>query len=165
MSLEDLTEKARVFYSIETMVVPESRLQVARPVQGIDHVTISTRDSRAAKRFYELALRPLGFSVVFDWPDGGRAYLGLPSEPSSLWLVEGGEAGRVALSLSAADRRAVDAFFAAAVAAGARPLSAPASRPEYTASTYAAEVLDPDGNAVEAICRSADPARQAAHAA
>jgi catechol 2,3-dioxygenase-like lactoylglutathione lyase family enzyme len=147
------------------MAVPENRLNVARSVQGIDHVTISTRDSRAAKRFYELALRPLGFSVVFDWPDGGRAYLGLPSEPSSVWLVQGGASRRAALSFAAADRGAVDCFFAAALAAGAQPLSPPAHRPEYTASTYAAEVLDPDGNALEAICRSADTAPRAAHAA
>jgi predicted lactoylglutathione lyase len=102
---------------------------------------------------------------VFDWPDGDRAYLGLPSEPSSVWLVQDADRGRVALSLAAADHGAVDAFYAAAVAAGARPLSPPTHRPEYTASTYAAEVLDPDGNALEAICRSAEPATPAAHAA
>jgi catechol 2,3-dioxygenase-like lactoylglutathione lyase family enzyme len=147
------------------MAIPESRLKAAAHGPGLDHVTITTSDCRAARRFYELALRPLGFSVVFDWPDGGRAYLGLPSEPSSVWLVEGGHPGQVALSLTAADGSAVDAFYAAALAAGARPLSPPAHRPEYTASTYAAEVLDPDGNALEAICRSAEPAAQAAHAA
>ncbi|MGH2995454.1 MAG: VOC family protein [Gaiellaceae bacterium] len=147
------------------MAIPR-RLEVARRAQGIDHVTITTRDDRAAKRFYELALRPLGFSVVFDWPDGGRAYLGLPSEPSSLWLVQGSDPGRAALSLAAADRSAVDAFYAAALAAGARPLSPPAVRPEHTPFTYAAGVLDPDGNAVEAVCWHADPLLTAAeHAA
>jgi catechol 2,3-dioxygenase-like lactoylglutathione lyase family enzyme len=147
------------------MAVPDTRLKVARRVDGIDHVTITTGDARAAKRFYELALGPLGFSVVFDWPDGGRAGLGLPFEPASLWLVQRSHPGQATVSLAAPDRTAVDAFYAAALAAGAEPCAPPAHRPEYTPSTYAAEVLDPDGNALEAICRSADPATPAAHAA
>ena len=129
-------------------------------------MTVATPDVRAAKRFYERALRPLGFSVVFDWPDGGRAYLALPSEPSCLWLVQGTAPARVALSFAAPDRFAVDAFYAAALAAGVQSLCPPAPRPEHTPATYAAEVLDPDGNAVEAICWHAGPlARAAEHAA
>jgi catechol 2,3-dioxygenase-like lactoylglutathione lyase family enzyme len=140
------------------MAVPTSRLEVARPTQGIDHVTITTSDYGTAKRFYELALRPLGFSVVLDWPDGRQANFGLSSELSSLWLVESADPGRAALTLAAADRSAVDAFYAAALAAGGRPWSRPAPRPEYTQSTYSAGVVDPDGNTVEAICRRADRA-------
>ena len=123
--------------------------------EGIDHVTISTADCAAAKALYASALAPLGFVVVFDWPDGGRAHLGLPAERSRLWLVEGSETTRAALSLTAADRPAVDAFYAAALAAGASPVSAPAYHPEYNATTYAAAIRDPDGNTVEAICRHA----------
>jgi len=140
-------------------------LRVIPRGEGIDHVTITTLDCRAAKRFYELALRPLGFSVVFDWPDGGRAYLGLPAEPSSLWLVQDGGAGRVAVSLAAGDQDAVDAFYAAAVAAGGEPVSPPAFRPEYTPSTYAAEIRDWDGNRLEAVCRRAPPAAKTERAA
>jgi catechol 2,3-dioxygenase-like lactoylglutathione lyase family enzyme len=148
------------------MTIEGKRLEVVRRTEGIDHVTVAVRDVRAAKRFYELALRPLGYSVLFDWPDGGRAYLGLPSEPSSLWLVQDKHPGRVALSFAAADRAAVDAFHAAALAAGVQSLSRPAPRPEYTPSTYAAQVLDPDGNALEAICWHAGPvARATEHAA
>jgi catechol 2,3-dioxygenase-like lactoylglutathione lyase family enzyme len=134
-------------------------------VQGIDHVTISTADCAAAKALYARALAPLGFAVVFDWPDGGRAHLGLPAERSRLWLVEGAEPARAALSLAAADRPAVDAFYAAALAAGASPVSAPAYRPEYTATTYAATIRDPDGNTIEAICRHARPLPGAERAA
>ena len=65
------------------MPVVQPRFETARRPRGIDHVTMTTGDDRAAKRFYELALRPLGYSVVFDWPDGGRVYLGVASEPSS----------------------------------------------------------------------------------
>jgi catechol 2,3-dioxygenase-like lactoylglutathione lyase family enzyme len=137
--------------------LPNRKLEAVEPVRGIDHVTVTTRDCRAAKRFYELALRPLGFSVAFDWPDGGRAYLGLRGETSSLWIVQRSHPGRVSVSLGAEDAGAVDAFYAAALAAGGVPVSAPAHRPEYTARTYAAEVLDPDGNTLEAICWRAEP--------
>jgi catechol 2,3-dioxygenase-like lactoylglutathione lyase family enzyme len=150
-----------MFYSLG-MAVARERLEVVEGRRGIDHVTVTTRDCRAAKRFYELALSPLGFSVVFDWPEGGRAYLGLPSETSSLWLVQGDARGRIALTLAAADRRAVDAFYAAALAAGAEPVALPGFRPDHTPSTYAAEVLDPEGNAVEALCWHAKPIASAA---
>jgi catechol 2,3-dioxygenase-like lactoylglutathione lyase family enzyme len=141
-------------------------LEAVSRLSGIDHVTIVTRDHNAARRYYEQALRPLGFAVVFDWPDGGRVHLGLPQEKSSLWLVQGSRPGRIALSLAAADAATVDAFFAAALAAGGRAVSAPGFRPEFTPFTYAAEVADPEGNTVEAICRRATPAAaRAEHAA
>src|SRR5918995_1308651 len=113
------------------MAVPQPRLEVARRRHGVDHVTITTGDHRAAKRFYELALRPLGYSVLFDWPDGGRVYLGVASEPSSLWLVQRSESRQGAVSLAAPDAVAVDRFYAAALAAGGRSVSPPAPRPEY----------------------------------
>jgi catechol 2,3-dioxygenase-like lactoylglutathione lyase family enzyme len=147
------------------MAIPSTRLEAGRHVEGIDHVTISTRDARAAKRFYEVALQPLGFSVVFDWPDGGRTYLGVASESSSLWLVQRSHPGRVAVSLAAADSSAVEAFYVAALMAGGESVSFPAHRPEHTPFTYSAEVLDPDGNTLEAICWHAEPLPRAAHAA
>lgn len=130
--------------------------------RGIDHVTIVVRDHRTSTRFYELALRPLGFSVVFLWPDGGRANLGLPDERSSLWLVQGSDPGRASVSLAAAGRLEVDAFHAAALAAGGTEVSGPSFRPEFTPTTYAAAVTDPDGNLLEAVCRDAVAAPAAA---
>ena len=138
------------------MAVPSKRATTTERERGIDHLTLVTRDYPAAKRFYELALRPLGFSVVFDWPQRRRAYFGVAPEPSSLWLVESGDPRRSTVAFAAPDRTAVDAFYAAALAAGGQPVSAPATRPEYTAAAYGAEVLDPDGNALEAICRRAE---------
>jgi catechol 2,3-dioxygenase-like lactoylglutathione lyase family enzyme len=150
-----LTKKVRSFYS-RSVATPYTSPRTLRPAQGIDHVTVGVRGYRAAKRFYERALRPLGFSVLLDWPDAGRAYLGLDSQASCLWLTEG-RAARTDITLAAADRASVDSFYAAALAAGGTAVSAPAVRPEYTASTYSARVLDPDGNSVEAICRGAAP--------
>jgi catechol 2,3-dioxygenase-like lactoylglutathione lyase family enzyme len=126
----------------------------------IDHLTVPVRDYLTSKRFYERALRPLGFVVLLDWPDRRRAYLGLVKRPSSLWLVESDLAGSLEVSLAAADPDGVDGFHAAAVAAGARSGDEPAIRLEYTREYYAARVLDPDGNSIEAVFRGATAARE-----
>ena len=55
------------------------------------------------------------------------------------------------ICLRAPDAQAVDAFHAAALAAGGRSDGAPGRRPEYTESYYAAFVRDPDGNKIEAV--------------
>jgi catechol 2,3-dioxygenase-like lactoylglutathione lyase family enzyme len=125
---------------------------------GIDHVTLPVRDYEASKRFFEQALWPLGFVVLLDWPDKRRTYLGVEHEPSALWLAESYAAGTLELTLAADDPGSVDAFHAAAVAAGARSDWAPAIRPEYSREYYAARVLDPDGNSVEVVYRGLVPA-------
>jgi catechol 2,3-dioxygenase-like lactoylglutathione lyase family enzyme len=119
----------------------------------IDHLTIPVRDYGKSKHFFEQALRPLGFVVLLDWPDKRRTYLGIEREPSSLWLAESNGAGSLEVTLAAEDPAAVDAFHAAAVAAGARTEWPPGVRPEYSRKYYAARVLDPDGNAIEAVYR------------
>ena len=122
---------------------------------AIDHLTIPVRSYEASKPFYESALRPLGLVVLLDWKDNRRAYFGVPHEPSSLWLVESWAAGSLDVTLMASDSEAVDAFHAAAVAAGARSDWEPAVRPEQSRDYYSARVLDPDGNSVEAVYRGA----------
>jgi catechol 2,3-dioxygenase-like lactoylglutathione lyase family enzyme len=121
----------------------------------IDHLTVPVRSYEASKRFYEAALRPLGLVVLLDWPDNRRAYFGVPGEPSFLWLVQSWAAGSLDVTLTAADPRAVDAFYVAAVEAGARTDWEPAIRPEQSRDYYSARVLDPDGNSVEAVYRGA----------
>jgi catechol 2,3-dioxygenase-like lactoylglutathione lyase family enzyme len=122
---------------------------------AIDHLTVPVRSYETSKRFYEPALRPLGLVLLLDWPDNRRAYFGVPGEPSSLWLVETWAAGSLDVTLMADRPEAVDAFHAAAVAAGARSDWEPAIRPEQSRDYYSARVLDPDGNSVEAVYRGA----------
>jgi catechol 2,3-dioxygenase-like lactoylglutathione lyase family enzyme len=119
----------------------------------IDHLTVPIRDYVAGKRFYERALRPLGLAVLLDWPDRRRAYLGVAPRPSSLWLVESADAGSLQLSLAADHPDAVDGFHDAALAAGGRTQAEPGTRPEHNRDYYAASVLDPDGNSIEAVYR------------
>jgi catechol 2,3-dioxygenase-like lactoylglutathione lyase family enzyme len=120
-----------------------------------DHVTIPVREYATSRTFYERLLAPLGFSVLLDWPDRRRAFLGLPGEPSSLWLRESETAGSLEISLAAVDADAVQAFHAAALTAGAQSVEDPGIRPEFSREYYAARVLDPDGNSIEVVHRTA----------
>jgi len=120
----------------------------------IDHLTVPVSDYERSKRFYAEVLAPLGFTTLLDWHDERRAYLGVPPEASSLWLVECGSTGTIEIALTAPSSDAVDAFHAAATAAGARTLHDPGVRPECSNRYYAARVLDPDGNSIEAVHRT-----------
>jgi catechol 2,3-dioxygenase-like lactoylglutathione lyase family enzyme len=124
----------------------------------IDHVTVPVRSYDAGKRFYEHALAPLGFAIRLDWPDRHRAYFGLPSEPSSLWLSQSAAAGTLELSLPAADAHAVREFHAAALLAGGASLHGPDIDLDRSAQIYAARVADPDGNVLEVIHRGLETA-------
>ena len=130
----------------------------------IDHLTVPVREYPRSKRFYERALRPLGFVVLLDWPDRRRAYFGFAHRPSSLWVIESDLAGSLEVSLAAADADGVDAFHAAAVAAGGRSGDEPAIRPEHNREHYAARVFDPDGNSIEAVFRGSTAARESRRA-
>ena len=120
----------------------------------LDHVAISTADYQTSLAFYEAALAPLGVKthMKFEGEEGNVA--GLGSDQPFLWIGDGGKltGGRVHIAFSAATRAEVDAFYAAAMAAGAKDNGAPGLRPHYHATYYAAFVFDPDGNNIEAVC-------------
>jgi catechol 2,3-dioxygenase-like lactoylglutathione lyase family enzyme len=128
----------------------------------IDHLTVPVQNYEVAKRFYADALKPLGFEILLDWPDKRRAYLGEPSGPSSVWVVESASAGTLEVALAVSDQESVIAFHNAALAAGARSLTEPSTRPEHNAGYYAARIADFDGNAIEAVHRVAADERVAA---
>lgn len=120
---------------------------------AIDHVILPVRDYAASKRFYEGALRPLGFALLLDWPDGRRAWFGVEGRASSLWLTESDAAGTLQVCLGAEHPEAVDAFHAEALGVGGRSDWEPGIRPEFNRDYYAARIHDPDGNSIEVVCR------------
>jgi catechol 2,3-dioxygenase-like lactoylglutathione lyase family enzyme len=128
----------------------------------IDHLKVFVRDYSVSKPFYEEVLASLGLVVLLDWPDERRAYFGRPGQPSSLWLVESKEAGKLEVALPAEDVGTVHAFHNTAIAAGARTEWAPGVRSEYHRGYFAARVLDFDGNSLEAVFRGAVDERLAA---
>lgn len=119
----------------------------------IDHLTVPVSDYESAKRFYVRALQPLGYGVLMDWPDARRVFLGSLRRPSALWISVSEAAGALEVSLLAGAAASVDAFHAAALAAGARSADEPGVRERYSRDYYAARVLDPDGNSIEAVYR------------
>jgi catechol 2,3-dioxygenase-like lactoylglutathione lyase family enzyme len=117
----------------------------------IDHAGIGISDYGRSKAFYEAALAPLGITLIME-PMGAAAGFGARGEPF-FWLEAGrAPATEVHVAFLAEDRATVDAFHAAAVAAGGTDNGAPGVRAMYHPDYYGAYVLDPDGNNVEAVC-------------
>ena len=115
----------------------------------IDHIHLVVRDLKASRRFYGAVLEVLGIPVGgeaddFFWADE----LFVSSADSR--AAQGVLTGRHHLAFQARDRAMVDAFYLAGLAAGGRDNGAPGERP-YHPGYYAAFLLDPDGNNIEAV--------------
>jgi catechol 2,3-dioxygenase-like lactoylglutathione lyase family enzyme len=113
-----------------------------------DHLQLVVADLAASRRFYEAVLGALGIPLGgegpgFFWAD--ELFVSSPESPASA----GRPTGRVHLAFQAADREAVHRFHEVGLRAGGRD-HAPGARP-YHPGYYAAFLLDPDGNNVEAV--------------
>lgn len=119
----------------------------------IDHIGIKVSDLARALPFYDRALAPLGVGRAMQFPEEseptGVGY-GRGGKPS-LWVSAGAPAGPIHIAVAAASRAEVQGFHAAALAAGGTDNGGPGLRPEYHPSYYAAFVIDPDGNNLEAV--------------
>lgn len=107
------------------------------------------RDHAAARAFYLAALAPLGFDLCHESEELGAGFGVQGSE--DFWVKAGEPSGPLHVAFAAPSREAVDGFHAAGLAAGGRDNGAPGLRPQYHDSYYAAYLLDPDGNNVEAV--------------
>ena len=114
------------------------------------HVAVNVTDFEAAKAFYLGALEPLGYRVVYEEP-GSLAYLA-DANGLDFGIGRRGPVGGAHVAFECDERSAVDSFYVAAIAAGGTDNGAPGLRPQYAAEYYAAYVLDPDGNNIEAVC-------------
>ncbi len=138
----------------------------------IDHLMLTVRDIARSRDFYTKALEPLGYSANMEFE---QACAFGPEGKPCLWLKPGDPPTQpLHLAFVAKDRPAVDAFHAAALAAGAADNGAPGVREHYHPYYYGGFVLDPDGHNVEAVChlapgairkRAAAPAARAGRAA
>lgn len=120
----------------------------------IDHISLAVRDLKGAEAFYTALLKPLGMAKLREWPD---AAIGFGKKYPEFWINRRAAMDRVAadsgvhICLRAPDSAAVDAFHAAALAAGGASDGAPGLRKEYHGGYYAAFVKDADGNRIEAV--------------
>jgi catechol 2,3-dioxygenase-like lactoylglutathione lyase family enzyme len=120
----------------------------------LGHLSFGVDDLARATRFYDQILAPLGFERVWSnergagfGERGGGDKLALFARPGQVVAAGAG----FHLAFDAPSRAAVDAFHAAAIAAGGRDAGAPGLRPHYGAQYYAAFVIDLDGYKLEAV--------------
>ncbi|MCC2973684.1 VOC family protein [Massilia sp. IC2-476] len=115
----------------------------------IDHIQLVVRDLSASRRFYTAVFEVLGIPLGgsgddYFWADE----LFISSRDSE--AAQGVLTGRHHLAFQARDRKMVNAFYFAALAAGGRDNGRPGER-AYHPGYYGAFVLDPDGNNIEAV--------------
>ena len=115
----------------------------------IDHLGLTVSDLAKSRAFYTKALQPLGYAAIREFP--GALGFGAKGKPD-FWLGQGQASGQVHVAFASSDRKTVDAFHAAAIAAGGKDNGKPGLRPQYHANYYGAFVFDPDGNNIEAVC-------------
>ena len=115
-----------------------------------DHIGLKVKDLEAAVRFYTAALGPLGHVVATK--EDSYAGLGPKGEPA-LWLYAAKDAkgSGMHIALRAKNQAAVDQFHKDGLKAGGRDNGNPGIRADYSPNYYAAFLLDPDGNNVEAV--------------
>jgi catechol 2,3-dioxygenase-like lactoylglutathione lyase family enzyme len=114
-----------------------------------DHIGLRVKALDASVRFYESALGALGL-VLCSRDDSGAGF-GPRGEPG-LWLSRGTPGPGVHVAFRAPDRAAVDRFHRDGLTAGGKDNGRPGLRPDYSPTYYAAFLIDPDGNNVEAVC-------------
>jgi catechol 2,3-dioxygenase-like lactoylglutathione lyase family enzyme len=124
----------------------------------LDHIGFAVEDYEGAKAFYSAALKPLGVTLVMEVGQEDHAGqkacgYGGPDGKPDFWLgSEGKTTPHVHVCFAAESRAAVDAFYAAAMAAGGRDNGPPGIRAHYHPNYYGAFVLDPEGHNIEAVC-------------
>ena len=123
----------------------------------LDHIGVEVSDYERSKAFYSQALEPLGLELLME-PVPGAGGFGLPADQKPFFWISG--RGREAvttahIAFEAPSTELVNAFHAAALAAGGEDNGGPGKREIYHPNYYGAYVLDPDGNNVEAVFHAA----------
>ena len=116
-----------------------------------DHLGIKVGNLDASVKFYTEVLAPLGY-VLSSRDDSGAGFG--PKGAPALWLYlyKGATGPGAHIAFKATDHAAVKKFHAAGLKAGGKDNGPAGPRKDYSDTYYAAFLIDPDGNNVEAVC-------------
>jgi catechol 2,3-dioxygenase-like lactoylglutathione lyase family enzyme len=114
----------------------------------IAHTGLAVSDFNRAKRFYERALAPLGYTAKMEFENSTGFNDG---KNTDFWIGKGNNVEPMHVAFEAKSSNEVEAFYREALAAGGRDNGGPGYRREYWPGYYAAFVYDPDGHNVEAV--------------
>ena len=116
-----------------------------------DHIGLKVRNLDASVRFYAAALAPLGY-VLCSRDDSGAGFG--PKDAAALWLYAEKQPARTGahIAFRATDHSAIKRFHVEGLKAGGRDNGGAGPRPDYGPTYFAAFLIDPDGNNVEAVC-------------
>lgn len=124
----------------------------------IDHISFGVTDFARSVAFYDRAFAPPGVTRLITVPPehtDGVQVTGYGDTAPWFWIAEeNATSGTLHIALRASDRACVDAFYAAALAAGGSDNGPPGLRPHYHDAYYGAFVRDPDGHNIEAVCHN-----------
>lgn len=120
----------------------------------IDHIGMAISDSEVSKEFYSKALAPLGIELVAEVQ--GWVGFGKGGKPEFWFGVQEKTQNPMHIAFTANSREEVNAFYEAAISAGAKDNGKPGVREIYHPDYYGAFVIDPDGHNIEAVCHKAE---------
>jgi catechol 2,3-dioxygenase-like lactoylglutathione lyase family enzyme len=121
----------------------------------IAHISLSISDFPKSKAFYAKVLAPLGYRINMDYAEAAGFNDG---KNTDFWISQSNTVVPTHVAFEAANREQVEAFHEAGLAAGAKNNGTPGYR-DYWPGYYAAFLLDPDGNNIEAVWYDYDKAK------
>ncbi|KAA6129666.1 VOC family protein [Cupriavidus cauae] len=134
------------------------------PCRRFDYIKLGVISYAASKAFFVRALEPFRVAVASDRSPSYGVEICPPGQPSlCLFQTNKKKPAHLHLAFKAETRQQVEAFYRAALQAGAKDNGAPGLRPHYHPNYYAAFVIGPDGHNIEVVCHEpeADPAAEA----
>ena len=114
----------------------------------IEHMSIPVKNYKKSKAFYTKALKPLGYKLNMEYGTAGGYKEG---GHTSFWIMEQEHRHTTHVAFRAKNKKAVQAFYDAALKSGGKDNGAPGYR-DYSPDYYAAFVHDLDGHNIEAVC-------------
>lgn len=124
----------------------------------IEHVSVPITDYKVSTKFYSAALKPLGYTLLRKYPPQAAGYC--EGDSTSFWIFKKEKKVQPThVALRGKNKKAVDDFYAKGLKAGGKDNGGPGFRLDYGDNYYAAFLLDPDGNNIEA-CYFGDKAQK-----